>query len=86
MAKKYNAAETKERNRRDSYFRDVVLHFLAWENDVSVNDKYSYRFDDEKHGTIIIYPKGDLLLFTGTNKWKSDAVEWLKENIIKEKF
>lgn len=86
MAKKYNAAETAERNRRDNYFKDVALHFLAYERDVSINDKYSYRFDDDKFGTIIIYPKGDLLLFTGTNKWKSGALDWLKQNIIKEKF
>ena len=86
MAKKYNAAETAERNRRDTYFRDVVIHFLAYARDLSINDKYSYFFEDDIHGKIIIYPKGDLLLFTKINKWKGDAVCWLRENIIKEKF
>ena len=86
MVKKYSAAETKERNRRDAYFRDVVVHFLAWEYDVSVNDQYSFVFESEKHGKIVVYPKGDILLLTATQKWKSDAVSWLKENIIKEKF
>ena len=86
MAKKYNATETKERNRRKKYFDEVVVHFLAFEYDVSKHDDYSYCFDHEKHGKIIVYPKGDILLLTNVNKWKNEAVKWLKENIIKEKF
>lgn len=86
MAKKYNAAETAKRNQADKYFRKTVLSFLAYERDVMVNDKFSFVFEDERHGKVIIYPKGDILLFADDQKWKPGAVSWLKQNIIKEKF
>jgi len=70
----------------ESYFKSKVLPFLANEYDVELRDNGSYSLYHSTHGIIDIYPKRKRLLIRKLNTWKSDAFNWINENLLTEKF
>ena len=86
MAKKFDRAETKEREKRWGYFKENVLPFLALEYDVSQPNAACYKALDTPKGCLTIYPKGDKIQLTDGSWVSKNIIDWLKRNIIKEKF
>lgn len=68
------------------YFETVVLQFLGLEYDVEKRENGSWTIESTKFGTIDIFPKKQRLLIRSGNKWKSNAFDWINENLLTEKF
>ncbi|MBP1165092.1 hypothetical protein JOE44_001976 [Chryseobacterium sp. PvR013] len=68
------------------FFKKVVLQFLGFEYSVFMRKNGSYGLYHEKHGWIDIYPNKQRLLIRKTNTWKSNAFDWINENLLTEKF
>lgn len=43
---------------------------------------FGYALDSEVFGTIHIHPKADRLLIRRRGKWKCNANQWIKDNLI----
>ena len=88
MAKKYNAHEIAEREKLWKRFNSVTGQLLGLEQEVYVGEQGSFMFwfESEKFGKVTIYPKGDKIHISKSNKWINGVENWLKENVIKEKF
>lgn len=84
--KKYGAKETAARNKRLRDFEKITLQFLAFEYDVSQPNPACYKVENTPRGTLTIYPKGDKIQLANGGWIDRDIVNWLKKNIIKEKF
>ncbi|MDV4026354.1 hypothetical protein CMT52_18660 [Elizabethkingia anophelis] len=69
-----------------SYFENVVLQFLGIEYDVQKRDNGSYILTSDKYGVIDIYPNKQRLLIRRSNKWVSNAFDWINNNLLTEKF
>lgn len=70
----------------EEYFKKVVLQYLGLEYDVCKRENGSYSFKHPKYGQIDIYPKKQRLLIRKGNHWRSNAFDWINNNILKEKF
>ena len=86
MAKKFNQRENAEREKRWRYFNENVLPFLALEYDVRQPNAACYIAEDTPKGNLTIYPKGDKIQLTDGSWVSEKIIDWLKKNIIKEKF
>lgn len=88
MAKKFNAQERAHREKLWQRFHEVTGQLLGLEQDVYVGEKGSnmYWFDSDEYGKVVIYPKGDKIHLPARSKWIDGVEEWLKQNVIKEKF
>ena len=86
--RKFNKAQERERSQLWQRFHEITLQFLGWEQDVYVGEKGSgmYWFESEKYGKVVIYPKGDKIHIPDRREWVTGVEEWLKNNIINEKF
>lgn len=45
-----------------------------------------YWIESDKYGKVVMYPKGDKLQIVNTGRWVDGLEDWLKSNIITEKF
>lgn len=88
MARRFNAREEAQRTALWDKFHETTLQFLALEQDVYVGEKGSnmYWFESDEYGKVVIYPKGDKIHLPARSKWIDGVEEWLKQNVIKEKF
>lgn len=68
------------------YFEKVVLQFLGLEYSVFQRENGCYGLFHKEYGWIDIYPNKQRLLIRKTNTWKSDAFDWINENLLTEKF
>lgn len=86
MAKKFSSSELRQREKRWREFNGLPLHYLSWEYDVRQPNYYCYIAEATPKGNITIYPKGDKIQLSDGTWINSDIINWLKKNIIKEKF
>lgn len=68
------------------FFNSVVLQYLGLEYDVEKRDNGSYSLKHDKYGEIDIYPNKQRLLIRKSNKWVSNAFDWINNNLLTEKF
>lgn len=62
------------------------MQFLGLEYSVFVRKNGCYGLFHERYGWIDIYPNKQRLIIRKTNTWKSDAFDWINENLLTEKF
>ena len=86
--RRFNAKEEAKRNALWDRFHAVTVQFLGYEQDVYVGAAGSgmYWIESDKYGKIVIYPKGDKIHLPDRREWVNGVEEWLKKNIINEKF
>ena len=73
-------------NYNQYYFKSVVLQYLGLEYEVEKRENGSWTLEHPKFGIIDIFPKKQRLLIRRGNKWKSNAFDWINENLLREKF
>lgn len=83
--KKFSQTETKERNRRWNLFNSEILPELGFFFDVSTPNPGAYVAHGTPRGNLTIYPKGDKIQLSN-GKWiDGNIIDWIKNNILKNK-
>ncbi|WP_060868534.1 hypothetical protein [Chryseobacterium indologenes] len=68
------------------FFEKVVLQFLGFEYSVFQRKNGCFALFHKEYGWIDIYPNKQRLLIRKSNTWKSNAFDWINENLLTEKF
>lgn len=71
------------RTKRLKLWTDKWLDRFALDYDIELRENGSYTIETDED-ILDYYPKSDKLLTRNTNSWRSNGLEWLKNNLLKD--